>query len=188
MYVTLSCCIVAFSCTIWQTQEVMPFVSLGNKSEKYLASKGTNLHWPIDENLSGNKALHHSRPGSNDSTLNRDPELVPHHQMQFGVLPRMLLLLKWGWVSLPSTEDSLGLFSTPLKRQLYGYTYSYTCTHTYVYIYIYIYTYLYMYILSFTDTVSLYHNFTVWLDQQDQNLADFMSVRYLTPVPLSFST
>ena len=53
---------------------------------------------------------------------------------------------------------------------------------------------IYIYILSFTDR--LFHcittNSSVWLDMQDasswdQNLADFMSVRYLTPDLLSFS-
>ena len=53
---------------------------------------------------------------------------------------------------------------------------------------------LYIYIfnkLIHRQTVSLYHNPSVWLDpqdasSQDRNLANFTSVGYLTPKPSSF--
>ena len=44
----------------------------------------------------------------------------------------------------------------------------------------------------YQQTVSLYHNSSVWLDSRgasswDQNSADFTSVGHLTTVPSSFS-
>ena len=52
--------------------------------------------------------------------------------------------------------------------------------------------FIYIYIYIYKQTVLSYYNSLVWLDMQyasswDQNLANFSSIRYLTPELLSFT-
>ena len=80
------------------------------------------------------------------------------------------------------------------------YIYIYSSINLYTYIHIYLHTQsfcmtlsdfspsLCIYIYCYPQTVSLYHNSSVWLDREDasswdRNPADFMLVRYLIAQP-----
>ena len=70
-----------------------------------------------------------------------------------------------------------------LYKRVYIHAYICVCVHVLLH---YIYIYIYIYIVIHRETVSLYHNFSVWLDTQDvsrwdRNPTDFSSIVYLTP-------
>ena len=77
------------------------------------------------------------------------------------------------------------------RSPVFNHTHRHTHTHTHTHIYIYICIYMCVCVCNVIHrwTVFLYYNSSVWLDTRDasssdRNLADFLSVRYLTIVIL----
>ena len=97
----------------------------------------------------------------------------------YSTFPKIPGLEPHCWEILNLCRDTDGVFYFPRWE---------VNTHVTLYIYIYIYIYIY----SHPQIVSLYYNYSVWLDTQyarswDWNLADFTSAWYSTAQPLTNS-